>query len=268
MALDSMKQIFERMPSGGNLRLLARLSAPSDMEERQVTAVRRPWRRCSQTWLGHAGARRTTYQAGRQALRQRPGRGRRRMKMRDYRRPAACASDGRLCQRGHRRGPLRGGVATPACGRIVAAPTAGACGVLPAVLLPLCRKYDELAQHQLLEALYVAAGIGAVIACRACIAGAVRRLPGGDRQRRRPWRRGRWWPCGAAAAQQIGHAVAMALKNLLGARMRPGRGTGGGAVRQAERHRRGQRRERGGHGPRRDREPHPRRRGDRLRWAR
>ena len=35
--------------------------------------------------------------------------------------------------------------------RIVAAPTAGACGVLPAVLLPLC-KYEELTQHQILEA--------------------------------------------------------------------------------------------------------------------
>ena len=55
--------------------------------------------------------------------------------------------------------------------RIVAAPTAGSCGVLPAVLLPLC-KYEELSQHQLLEALYVASGIGAVIAYRACIAGA------------------------------------------------------------------------------------------------
>ena len=55
--------------------------------------------------------------------------------------------------------------------RIVAAPTAGACGVLPAVLLPLC-KYEELNQRQILEALYVASGIGAVIAYRACIAGA------------------------------------------------------------------------------------------------
>ena len=55
--------------------------------------------------------------------------------------------------------------------RIVAAPTAGACGVLPAVLLPLC-KYEELSQHRILEALYVASGIGAVIAYKACIAGA------------------------------------------------------------------------------------------------
>ena len=42
---------------------------------------------------------------------------------------------------------------------------------IPAVLLPLC-KYEELNQRQILEALYVASGIGAVIAYRACIAGA------------------------------------------------------------------------------------------------
>ena len=98
--------------------------------------------------------------------------------------------------------------------RIVAAPTAGSCGVLPAVLLPLC-KYEELTQHQLLEALYVAAGIGSVIAYKASIAGAsggcqaeigtasamaagaLTSLRGGD-------------------PQQIGHAAAMALKNLRG----------------------------------------------------
>ena len=43
--------------------------------------------------------------------------------------------------------------------------------MLPAVLLPLC-KYEELSQHRILEALYVASGIGAVIAYKACIAGA------------------------------------------------------------------------------------------------
>ncbi len=55
--------------------------------------------------------------------------------------------------------------------RIVAAPTAGACGVLPAVLLP----YADLqasSEEEMLHALYVAAGIGQVIASRACIAGA------------------------------------------------------------------------------------------------
>ena len=55
--------------------------------------------------------------------------------------------------------------------RIVAAPTAGSCGVLPAVLLPLWRRglADEAAIHR---ALYVAAGFGQVVAARATLAGA------------------------------------------------------------------------------------------------
>ena len=56
-------------------------------------------------------------------------------------------------------------------GRIVAAPTAGACGVLPAVLIPLQRK-DRLSDERLVECLYVAAGFGQVIASRASISGA------------------------------------------------------------------------------------------------
>lgn len=46
---------------------------------------------------------------------------------------------------------------------IVAAPTAGACGVLPAVLLPYGRRH-ELTDDALIKALYVASGFGAVIA--------------------------------------------------------------------------------------------------------
>lgn len=55
--------------------------------------------------------------------------------------------------------------------RIVAAPTAGSCGVLPAVLLPLQRRglADEAAVHR---ALYIAAGFGQVVAARATLAGA------------------------------------------------------------------------------------------------
>ena len=55
--------------------------------------------------------------------------------------------------------------------RIVAAPTAGSCGVLPAVLL----SYEEdfsATQEDLVKALYVAAGIGTVIAENASLAGA------------------------------------------------------------------------------------------------
>ena len=55
--------------------------------------------------------------------------------------------------------------------RIVAAPTAGSSGVLPAVLLPLQAR-DGLKEEQMVEALYVAAGFGQVIATRASISGA------------------------------------------------------------------------------------------------
>lgn len=56
-------------------------------------------------------------------------------------------------------------------GRIVAAPTAGACGVIPAVLLPLQRK-EGLDDETMVECLYAAAGFGQVIAQRASISGA------------------------------------------------------------------------------------------------
>ncbi len=55
--------------------------------------------------------------------------------------------------------------------RIVAAPTAGACGVLPAVLLPLA-KNGEFTDIEICNALYVSAGVGQVIAQRATLAGA------------------------------------------------------------------------------------------------
>lgn len=55
--------------------------------------------------------------------------------------------------------------------RIVAAPTAGSCGVLPAVLLTYA---DQICgeEEKIVEALYTAAGIGQIIAHRASISGA------------------------------------------------------------------------------------------------
>ena len=55
--------------------------------------------------------------------------------------------------------------------RIVAAPTAGSCGVLPAVLLTYA---DQMGadEDKIVEALYTAAGIGQIIAHRASISGA------------------------------------------------------------------------------------------------
>jgi L-serine dehydratase len=98
--------------------------------------------------------------------------------------------------------------------RIVAAPTAGACGVLPAVLIPLFQE-KGVDSDKIIEALYVSAGIGQIIAERAYIAGAL----GGCQAE-----------IGSASAmaagalvhikggsnEQIANAVAMALMNLLG----------------------------------------------------
>ena len=98
--------------------------------------------------------------------------------------------------------------------RIVAAPTAGACGVLPAVLMPLAQK-QELSQQQILEALYVSSGIGAVVAHRACIAGA----SGGCQAEigtASAMAAGALVALRGGNARQIGHAVAMTLKNLMG----------------------------------------------------
>lgn len=98
--------------------------------------------------------------------------------------------------------------------RIVAAPTAGSCGVLPAVLLPMKRRYD-LPDDRFIEALYVAAGFGQVIASRASISGA----EGGCQAEVGS-------ASGMAAAaivylmggspEQTAHACAMALANTLG----------------------------------------------------
>ena len=55
--------------------------------------------------------------------------------------------------------------------RIVAAPTAGSCGVLPAVLLSYEEDFD-VAENDMVKAMYVAAGICKVIAENAFIAGA------------------------------------------------------------------------------------------------
>lgn len=98
--------------------------------------------------------------------------------------------------------------------RIIAAPTAGACGVLPAVLIPYYQE-NQVPEETMVEALYVAAGIGQVIAHRAFLAGAA----GGCQAEI-----GSGSAMAAAAIchvkgadeEVMGHAAAMALKNLMG----------------------------------------------------
>ena len=55
--------------------------------------------------------------------------------------------------------------------RIVAAPTAGSCGVIPAVFLTFEEEHS-IPEDEMVKALYVAAGIGGLIASRAFLAGA------------------------------------------------------------------------------------------------
>jgi len=55
--------------------------------------------------------------------------------------------------------------------RIVAAPTAGSCGIIPAVLLTY-EKQCNATEEKIVQSLFVAAGIGEIIAQNACISGA------------------------------------------------------------------------------------------------
>jgi L-serine dehydratase len=55
--------------------------------------------------------------------------------------------------------------------RIVAAPTGGSCGVLPAVLIAY-QAFNNISDEQIIQAMYVAAGFGQIIEARACMSGA------------------------------------------------------------------------------------------------
>ena len=106
------------------------------------------------------------------------------------------------------------GECNAAMGRIVAAPTAGASGVLPGVFFSL-KQHCGLSGEAMERGLMVAGSIGMVIAERASLAGAM----GGCQAE-----------CGSAAAmaaggavtmlggspQQVGTAVAIVFKNVLG----------------------------------------------------
>ena len=109
---------------------------------------------------------------------------------------------------------LKTGESNACMKRIVAAPTAGACGVLPAVIVPYFEE-GKADKDKIIEALYVAAGIGQVIAARAYIAGAT----GGcqaESGSASAMAAGALVHLTGGNAEQIAQAAAMALKNLLG----------------------------------------------------
>lgn len=98
--------------------------------------------------------------------------------------------------------------------RIVAAPTAGSCGVIPAVLITVKENYN-IPEDDIVKALFTAAGVGEIIAERASISGA----KGGCQAEI-----GSSSAMAAAAIahimggsnEYIIHAAAIALKGLLG----------------------------------------------------
>ncbi len=101
-----------------------------------------------------------------------------------------------------------------AMGRIVACPTAGSCGILPAVVISAGEKLKK-SEEDLVHALFTASGVGIIIAKNATIAGA----EGGCQAE-----------CGSAAAmasaavvemmggspEQAFDAAAIVIKNVLG----------------------------------------------------
>ena len=101
-----------------------------------------------------------------------------------------------------------------AMGRIVAAPTAGSCGILPAAILTM-QEEKQLPERDCVMSLFTASAVGMIIAGNACLAGA----QGGCQAE-----------CGSASAMaaaaivelaggtpdMIDAAVSIALKNILG----------------------------------------------------
>ena len=99
-------------------------------------------------------------------------------------------------------------------GKIVAVPTAGSCGILPGALLTIADD-NNVEFDRIIEALFVASGIGIIISEQASVAGA----SGGCQAE-----------CGSASSmtagaityllggsnEQIANAVAISLKNILG----------------------------------------------------
>ncbi len=97
---------------------------------------------------------------------------------------------------------------------IVAAPTAGSCGVLPAVLLPYQAR-EGLDDDAMVRAMYIAGAIGQVVATKASIAGAA---GGCQAEIGTASAMGAAALCylGGGSAQAVCHAAAIAIKSMLG----------------------------------------------------
>ena len=206
MALESMQEIFDAIEKTN--QPFWRVVLATDMEEREVTEaasmerMRFPWQAMLDSVESYQGERRSVSGlVGGDGARVRDYAAREKTLSGDYLTEVIATA-------------LSVGESNACMCKIVAAPTAGACGVLPAVLVPLY-KQGNIEEEDILKALYVASGIGAVIAFRACIAGAA----GGCQAEigsASAMAAGALTALRGGDAEQIGNAVAMALKNLMG----------------------------------------------------
>ena len=206
MALESMQEIFDKIEKTN--KPFWQVVLATDMEEREVTEaasmerMRFTWQAMLESVESYQGERRSVSGlVGGDGAR-----------MRDYAAKESPLSGDYLTE--VIATALSVGESNACMCKIVAAPTAGACGVLPAVLVPLY-KQGGIEAEDILKALYVASGIGAVIAFRACIAGAA----GGCQAEigsASAMAAGALTALRGGDADQIGNAVAMALKNLMG----------------------------------------------------
>ena len=206
MALESMQEIFDAIEKTN--QPFWRVVLATDMEEREVTEaasmerMRFTWQAMLDSVESYQGERRSfSGLVGGDGARVRDYAAREKTLSGDYLTEVIATA-------------LSVGESNACMCKIVAAPTAGACGVLPAVLVPLY-KQGNIEEEDILKALYVASGIGAVIAFRACIAGAA----GGCQAEigsASAMAAGALTALRGGDAEQIGNAVAMALKNLMG----------------------------------------------------
>ena len=206
MALESMQEIFDAIEKMN--QPFWRVVLATDMEEREVTEaasmerMRFTWQAMLDSVESYQGERRSVSGlVGGDGARVRDYASKEKTLSGDYLTEVIATA-------------LSVGESNACMCKIVAAPTAGACGVLPAVLVPLY-KQGNIEEEDILKALYVASGIGAVIAFRACIAGAA----GGCQAEigsASAMAAGALTALRGGDAEQIGNAVAMALKNLMG----------------------------------------------------
>jgi len=206
MALDSMQEIFDQIAATG--KPFWEIVLESDLEQREVSredsfeAMRNTWRHMVEASDNYSGDR-----ISRSGLVGGDGR-----RMRQYLESGNTVGGSVLGEAIAE--ALAMGESNACMRRIVAAPTAGACGVLPAVLIPLYRR-EQIPEEEILKALYVASGIGSVVAFKACISGA----SGGCQAEigtASAMAAGALVQLRGGSAEQIGHAAAIALKNLMG----------------------------------------------------